>query len=57
MIMCFNATLLIHSFLKQTDGGEAGDCGWDGDDGRDGGWMSVIFFGKFIFSKEMAEFT
>ena len=41
----------------QIDGGEAGDCGRDGDDGCDGCWMSVIFCGKFIFSKEMAEFT
>ena len=44
-------------FLMQIDGGEAGDCGRDGDDGCDGCWMSVIFCGKFIFSKEMAEFT
>ena len=33
----------------QIDGGQAGDCGQDGDDGCDGGWMGVIFCGKFTF--------
>ena len=41
----------------QIDGGQAGDCGQDGDDGCDGGWMGVIFCGKFTFLEEMAEFT
>ena len=55
MFQCYSFNSFF--FLMQIDGGEAGDCGRDGADGRDGCWMSVIFCGKFIFSKEMAEIT